>query len=297
MCAQNLTAGRINLVAQAWGQRLRDAIPKFHPDDLYCGRAFLQGRKAANCLDAELFVISAGYGLVSERDKLAPYSLTVLPGKADSIARKVPRSEWSPNSWWRMLGGNTPAETDLCAMLAQRQFDLILMSLSAGYAHLIADELRRLAPDQKPRLRIFCAGGNPHLPPVVADNMMPYDARLDGPDSPIKGTMSDFSGRALHHYARCVMDSVVKGMNLAEDKTDLMTMMAEWTPPDRPSRERQTDEEIIAFILNAWSGTGGSLSTSLRLLRDSGRACKQERFHDLFCRAAIQRDAHWKDVT
>ena len=109
--------------------------------------------------------------------------------------------------------------------------------------------------------------------------------------------MSDFSGRALHHYARCVMDSVVKGMNLAEDKTDLMTMMAEWTPPDRPRRERQTDEEIIAFILNAWSGTGGSLSASLRLLRDSGRACKQERFHDLFCRAAIQRDAHWKDVT
>ena len=297
MCAQNLTAGRINLVAQAWGRRLRDATPKFRPDELYCGRAFLQGRKAANCLDAELFVISAGYGLVSERDKLAPYSLTVLPGKADSIVRKVPRSEWSPNFWWRMLGGNTPAETNLCALLAQRQFDLILMSLSAGYAHLISDELRRLTPDQKPRLRIFCAGRNQHLPTAVTDNMMPYDARLDGPDSPIKGTMSDFSGRALHHYARCVMDSVVKGMNLAEDKRDLKTMIAGWTPPNRPSRERQTDEEIIAFILNAWCSTGGRLNASLRLLRDSGRACEQKRFRDLFFRAAVQRDAQRKDVT
>ena len=117
-----------------------------------------------------------------------------------------------------MLGENTPAETDLCALLAQRKPDLILMSLSAGYAHLIADEFRVLAPDQKPRLRIFCAGANSQVPPAVADNIMPYDTRLDGPDSPIRGTMSDFSGRALHHYARCVRDGIINGMNLAEIK-------------------------------------------------------------------------------
>ena len=276
---------------------MRHATPKLRPDRLYCGRAFLEGRKAASCLDAEFFVISAGYGLVSERDEVAPYSLTVVPGKADSIARKVPRSEWLPNTWWRMLGENTPAKTDLRALLAQTEPDLILMSLSAGYAHLIADELQVLMPDLKPRLRIFCAGDNSRVPPAVADNIMPYDARLDGPDSPIRGTMSDFSGRALHHYARGVRDGVIKGMNLTEDKTDLVTMMAGWTPPNRPRRERQTDEEIIAFILDAWCRTGGRSSTSLRLLKDSGRACEQGRFRDLFSRAAIQRDAHRKDAT
>ncbi len=35
---------------------MRDADSKLCPDDLYCGRTFLEGRKAANCLDAEFFV-------------------------------------------------------------------------------------------------------------------------------------------------------------------------------------------------------------------------------------------------
>ncbi len=296
MRAQTLPAGPLDLVARSWGLRAQNATPKLRPDRLYRGRTFLEGRKAAKCLGAELVVISAGYGLLSEQDEVAPYSLTVLPGKADSILGKVHHSEWLPSAWWRMLGEHTPAETDLCALLEQRKPNLILMSLSAGYALLIADQLQILTPDQKARLRIFCAGAGSHVPRVVADNIMPYDARLDGADSPIRGTMSDFSGRALHHYARCVRDGNIKGMNLAEDKTDLAALTANWAPPNKTCRIRQTDREIVAFILDTWCRTGGSSSASLRLLRQSGRACEQGRFRILFRQVANRRDAHQKNT-
>ena len=77
---------------------------------------------------------------------------------------------------------------------------------------------------------------------------------------------------------------------------DLIALMAGWTPPVKPHRKRQTDGEIIAFILDAWCRTGGSSGASLRLLRNSGRACEQGRFRDLFGCAANQRDAHRKDA-
>lgn len=275
---------------------MSDATLKWPPDRVYCGRSYQEGRAAAHRLDAELVVISAGYGLVSERDEVAPYSLTVVSGKADSIANKVPTSEWSPNAWWRALGENTPAKTRLCTLLTQIEPDLILMSLSAGYAQLVADELRALTQNLKPRLRIFCAGTNPPIPHLVGNNIMPYDDRLDGPHSPIRGTMSDFSCRALHHYARCLRDGLIRGVNLVEDKADLVSMMAGWASPEKPRRKRQTDEKIVTFILDSWCQTGGRLSTSFRLLKDSGHACEQGRFSNLFRQAIIQREERQKDV-
>ena len=296
MCARSLTSGSLDHVAQTWGKRIRGATPKLHPGRLYCGRAFMEGQKAAGCLGAGLTVISAGYGLVSEQEEIAPYSLTVVPGNTDSIARKVPRSEWAPNAWWRTLGENTPAKINLRTYFEKREPDLILISLSAGYAYLLQDEFQDLTPDQKLRLRIFCAADSSVVLPTVVDNVMPYDARLDGPDSPIRGTMSDFSGRALHHYARRVRDGIIRGTDLSEDRADLMTLTKDWGYPYRPRRKRQTDGEIITFILRNWSRTGVSTSASLRLLRESGYACEQGRFRDLFNRAIVGQDAYRKDV-
>ena len=290
MCARDLTGGSIGHVAHSWGIRLSSATQKMHPDRIYCGRSFREGRKAANCLDAELVVISAGYGLVREQDEISPYSLTVASGQVDSISRKIHRSDWSPNAWWKMLGKNTLAVTDLSLLLTKTKPDLILMSLSAGYTKLIEDELRNLTQNQRLRLRIFCPGTNPHVPSILDANILPYDNRIDGKDSPNRGTMSDFSCRALHHFAHSIGSGIIKGVNLEEDKSSLLKLMADWSPPKKLRRNRQTDEEIIAFILNAWHRTGGLSGATFRLLRGSGFACEQGRFRDLFRLAASRRN-------
>ncbi len=290
MCAQNLVSGNIEVVAKAWGECLRDASTKHRPEQVYCGRAYREGKFAAECINGIIFVISAGYGLVSENDEIAPYSLTVTSGQVDSINRNIRKSEWSPNAWWQALGTYTQANTNLRSLLKKMKPDLILISLSTGYGHLIADDLQKLTEKTKRRLRIFCAGKRSPVPPELNANIMPYDNRLDGPNSPIRGTMSDFSCRALHHYARCLRDGLIKGVDLTEDKACLESIMASWTLPEKPNRIRQTNDEIIAFISDTWSQSNGRLNACLRSLRDSGRACEQNRFRDLFQKIAKEKN-------
>ncbi len=285
MCAQHLTTGPIGHVAHAWGMRMRSTTHRFRPNEIYCGRAYQEGRKAANCLNAELIVISAGYGIVKENDEIAPYSLTVSTGKLDSISRKVNRAEWSLKRWWKMLGENTPATANLSQLLAHSDPDLILNSLSTRYTGLIQDELTSISSKLKQRMRLFCSATNPYVPTDLVDNIMPYDVRFNGPDSPIRGTMSDFSCRAAHHFAQSIQSGMIRGVNLDEDKFNLLDMMKTWTPPNLPHRIRQTDEEVIEFILNSWHQTGGLSGNSLRHLRNSGFACEQGRFRNLFKRA------------
>jgi hypothetical protein len=66
--------------------------------------------------------------------------------------------------------------------------------------------------------------------------------------------------------------------------------MSTWRAPNIPLRERLTDEEVVHFILEHWEETAGRSGVSLRLLRDSGLACEQSRFRDLFRRAGGLRD-------
>ena len=44
------------------------------------------------------------------------------------------------------------------------------------------------------------------------------------------------------------------------------------------------DEIVVAFIRKNWKNTGGKFQKSLRLLRDSGIACEQNRFRDILNR-------------
>ena len=292
MCAQNLQSDNIDYVARDWGKRMSCAAPRWSPDRLYCGRSFCEGRSAARCLDANLYVISAGYGFVSPGDKVAPYCLTVVSDHVDFVGRKISATQWSPNAWWRALGANTDVNTSLRTILEKEKPDLILMALSISYAHLIVDELRDLTSEFKTRLRVFCVGETSGVLSIIENNVMPYDNRFDGPDSPIRGTKSDFSCRALHHYAQCLRDGLIQGESLAEDKVELASVMADWKSPEKQSRKRQTDEEIMAFISDIWDKTSGRSSISLRQLRDSGRSCEQGRFSKLFRKVALQRKPH-----
>jgi hypothetical protein len=66
--------------------------------------------------------------------------------------------------------------------------------------------------------------------------------------------------------------------------------MADWRSPNTQLRERMTDKEVVNFILEHWKETRGRSGVSLRLLRDSGHACEQSRFRDLFREASSIRN-------
>lgn len=260
------------------------------PSEIYCGRAYQEAARAAGSLSAELVVISAGLGLVRESDSIPSYSLTVAPGKQDTIQRKLDAERVSPEVWWGVLRQSKPAILGLRGLFQKMDAPLVLLSLSANYARLIKEELSGLADDDVRRLRIFGAGIGEYLPTNLSGSVMPYDARFNGPKSPLKGAMSDFGSRALHHYSQCLLEGTIRGLNASQDHADLSRLMSDWVMPETPVRKKLSDKQVIDFILENWQKTEGRSGFSHRLLRGSGFACEQGRFRDLFKRARLLRE-------
>ncbi len=280
--ARNLPVGSVRDVATEWGRRTSSSNARSNPDELYCGRAYREARVASNLLGAELVVISAGHGLVRQGQKIPAYGLTAATGKTDSVQKKVTTSDWSGAGWWRALGENTSSIVSLSDLFLEVAPELVLISLSESYANLLCEQLAFLDETFVQRLRIFGMGLSSHLPANVVSSLMPYDGRLNGPDSPISGTMSDFSSRALHHYAQSLDGGLLSGRAASDDRLALEGVMDVWSMPATPVRKKMTDDEVIGFIQDNWGKTRGRSGASLRLLRDSGNACEQGRFKNLF---------------
>ena len=167
--------------------------------------------------------------------------------------------------------------------------DLVLIALSENYAKLLREELAGLDEDCIQKVRVFGAGLGQHLPDNLKTSLMPYDARLNGPESSIRGTMSDFPTRALHHYAMGLSEGWVRGQSHVKDRADIEEVLSAWSEPEIPVRRKLSDDEVVSFVLENWEKTEGRSGASLRLLRDSGNACEQSRFKDLFKLAAADR--------
>lgn len=284
-----MSAGSFEDIAKEWGRRVRSANDRVSPDRLYCGRAYKEARSASDLLEAELTVVSAGHGLVRPDDTIAAYGLTVAPGKRDSVQAKIIDADWNVTKWWQGLGEYTPAAVSLSSYFREVAADLVLIALSENYAKLLGEELAGLDEERAQSIRVFGAGLASYLPQHLQPCLMPYDVRLNGLDSPIRGTMSDFATRALHHYARGLKDGQIMGCSRDDDRRSISNTLQNWSIPEIPVRRKMSDDDVISFVLENWNATKGRSGASLRLLRDSGNACEQSRFKDLFKLAEAER--------
>jgi len=289
LCARNLSVGAFEDVAKEWGRHVRSANDRVTPDHLYCGRAYKEARDASNLLGSELCIVSAGHGIVRHDQAIPSYSLTVAPGKRDSVQGKITDTDWSVARWWQTLGEHSSAAVSLSEYFRDVGPDLVLISLSENYAKLLGEELAGLDEGCAQKLRVFGAGLASHLPQNIEPCLMPYDVRLNGPESPLRGTMSDFPTRALHHYAMSLECGRTKGRSLADDRRFIAEELEAWSAPEIPVRKKMSDDDVFNFVLENWDVTNGRSGASLRLLRDSGNACEQSRFKDLFKLAAEDR--------
>src|SRR3546814_17413643 len=106
---------------------------------------------------------------------------------------------------------------------------------------------------------------------------MPYDDRLDGCDSPLPGTRSDFASRAAHHFVEAVVLDTPKASAEAHAKR-VLTLLTNWRAPSLTSRPRRSDAELLPIISDHWEATGGREEEGLRVLRaEGGVACARGR--------------------
>ncbi|WP_119461070.1 hypothetical protein [Rhodospirillaceae bacterium SYSU D60014] len=266
-------------LAVRWGERLASAEPRFIASDIYGGRAFQEAAAAAKRMDSRLLIVSAGLGLIDASEHVPPYSCTVLIDAPDSIASRA-IDTFTPAAWWRELLPVSPYSTPLHESLSGTS-GVICAALSEAYIEMLAADLIDLPATNLERLRIFTRAPASRIEPALRRFVMPYDDRLDGPDSTIAGTRSDFAGRAVRHFAEHLMN-IGQDRTAEADATAVAAALDGWRMPARFERVRHDDETMRDLIAANWQAANGSSARLLRLFRDElNIACEQGRFAEL----------------
>lgn len=272
LCARNLRGGSLQEVIEAWKARLAEAKSASRAKDLYCGRSFVEATKAAQIAQASLHIVSAGLGLVHGEQPVPSYDLTVSKGSPDSILDKLD-DDRAESEWWSGLGGSKTLHE-----VFGRTECLIVIALPSPYLRMIAPTLTELPDSICERVRIVGGRDVRDLRPSLESARLPYDDRLDGPQSSLRGTKSDFASRALRHFVEAVLSTAPLGT--AEVHAKLVeSALAGWERPVAKLGVRMSDTDLKSVIRENWSRADGRTTRLLRLLRDElNIACEQKRF-------------------
>jgi len=281
--AKNLGASHradsLNIIAERWLANLRRNPETTRAENLYVGRSFLEGKTVARILGADLYIVSAGLGLVWQNEQVPNYNMSVTEGDG-SLLPLLARLNATPSDWWRALHDAREASLPIEQLMKRSGTRVVLVALPAGYLGLISDELGDLDKDALKRLRIFSSQrGVANLSPHLRNCAMPYDERLEGATG-YAGTRNDFPQRALRHF----VEKLGAHTQSATAAARLVSAsMAKLKKPVLPERSKRSDEEISSLISDNWTGCGGSSTKLLRFLRDDLLvACEQSRFRDLW---------------
>lgn len=270
-------------VQAAWIEKIRTLPFDAAARVLYAGRGFSLANRASEIASAKLYILSAGLGLVAADRKVPLYGLTVSAGHSDSIAGRV-RGEFDPGAWFSGLQSSPLSDRWVDAVGGGS--GRILIALTRPYAQMVGESLNALGPQTLARLRIFGASLASVLPPALHPALAPYDARLE---AILPGTRSDFSQRALHHFVSLIAGEGLQ--NRDADYAAVTSTLAKVTAPDRPSRPRRSDAELLELIAVRLQSQLG-IARILRALRDEeGVACEQSRFSRLYQIALHKREA------
>lgn len=244
--------------------------------NLYKGRSFTEAKLAAKEIGANLYVISAGHGLIHSNDRLPSYNLTVTASPDNELHRSLLRLKKTSSDWWQLLTQQFPEHRSLAALMNRMSNSMVLLAIPSPYLRLISQDLEGLKNEQVARLRIFTSEfGASELPKQLRSTVMPYDERLEGLPN-FGGTRVDFAQRALRHFVR-VLQGHLLPLESAKDK--VVQAMNALVKPPLPKREKKSNAEIAELIEQNWERLNGSSAALLRYLRDDALvACEQSRF-------------------
>ena len=273
-------------LAKNWLTLVKTSKEKMIARKLYCGRGIQEIKLTAEALKADLWFVSAGLGLIQHDDLIPSYDLTVSPGRGSSfIGDKINAKPFNSKDWWQALS-QFNGSNSLRSIVRSDENSLILLSMPGAYFNMISRELDDLTPKELAKLRIVGPSvrliGDKYL-----EYLMPYDERLNDPNSELRGTRSDFPPRAARHFAQHIL--VNKPDQSAEQHSEMVEMQLRYLRAPKPlNRRRLSDADITGLIKKNLIKAKGTSSASLRILRDcEAVACEQKRFSNLFNQLAI----------
>ena len=265
--ARSLPQDSVDERVQQWRRRVDEAAPSSALIDLYQGEAWQQVRGLAN--DAarlgfrvRLLVASAGLGLRDANSKGPAYAATFAGGHQDTVTPPGPTSQ----VWWKALEDFDDSES-----LAKTADDRVLLVLSENYARAMQGDLEELAQRGGDLLLVGGAKTVEGLPRLPADM---------GLRRQVGGTASSITLRMARRWlAQCKSHDLYH----PQDARRWTRWAGSVSNLERYDRQPVSDAEVRAHVVRLKKNDPSlSATRALRLLRDAGIACEQQRFGQLF---------------
>jgi hypothetical protein len=266
-----------------------EAAPRTHPvRNLYLGRSFSSIYQAARTVDGELYVASAGLGLVHELDEAPCYDLT-FADPTNPLARVMSVACFAPSDWWSAICGVGVGNGTLATVVQKVNPSRVLVAMPSGYLEMVRNDLESLPSTLLERFRIVSStAGVTVLGARARLQALPYDERLEA-IAGYAGTRTDFPHRALLHF---VTELNGHHLSLAAAKDAVSCALAGHLPRHIPTRTRLDDSEIAALLRRHWADHKGNSSNLLRFLRREAQvACEQSRFRDIWRSVKVEMQA------
>lgn len=274
-------------LAKRWAGLLGKAPRRWAAGELYVGRAMTESKRVARSLNGDLYVVSAGLGLVHESDLVPNYDFTASAG-AGPLQAALECTGEHVTSWWDVLTQHSASKGTLAGIVNAKPDRLVLVALPASYLRMVANDLAAIGDKASQMVRIFTSvAGRADAPASLKHCVLPYDDRLEGLDG-YNGTRAEFPQRALRHFV-----DALEGHKLSPRDAHLAVTAALASLKTRtiPVRERKTDEQITAMLRKRWASYAGSSTRLHRYLRDEALvACEQSRFRMLWRRLHAEQE-------
>ncbi|MGW3854077.1 hypothetical protein [Micromonospora arida] len=264
-----------------WIRRLSEANrPSTVVTSLYAGEHWAGARQLAPSVgvEAQLWVCSAGYGLIPTTAHVHPYAATFALGSDDSVGQ----SSSENRDWWHGLSewvGPEPGTPRSFHDLARANpDDTIIAVLSDAYLRPCSDDLRRAAVQLRDPQRLTIVGPA-QSDPDMNELIVGVTARMR---PAVGGSLLSLNVRVAQRLV-CLITADPDTHRRSRLRA-LAHELAATAPLETPRahRQRMTDDEVRAFI-RQFAGAGPTSATRvLRQLRDAGKSCEQARFKQLF---------------
>jgi len=253
--------------------------------DVYVGDHWSKVNEVYN-LDFPVWVVSAGYGLISAKQEIASYNATFNANNENSVSKLFAGESFVEKniSWWNEINAKEASHTNITGPIEElyrkNPSDIFFIVVPPNYLKVLAPELHKLATSgiiNSENTFIFSSRQNliPSLKNLFFQAKDDFCKNLGGSRISLNIRLASQILKELT-LERAVAPQVKKLYN---------NLLTSASPAERFNRKKMTDEDVDNFIrcelLNI-SLKEASATKLLRILRDKGMACEQKRFGKLY---------------
>jgi hypothetical protein len=278
---------------KAWVSALDQPCPSIGARELYVGSHWQESMECERVastqgFETDLWVLSAGYGLISANEPVAPYAASFAAG-VDSIQNLAWPSEFSSRrkalEWWELLHRHRDREGLRRFISLAGTGNPLLVILSREYFSAVEPEIVDLI-SAGVNVLIVSAGLYRNIgsvAPVVRPHVLPFSDSFKQVDDYLNKTNVSLNARLATWLVRNHGEILHGGIDIVHPV--LLEILGSLPAMNRKDVNRMSDEEVLEFIRGNYSETYSSATQLLRLLRDvEGMSCEQKRFGALFRR-------------